>query len=170
MAEDWHFDISMKQHERKSRLCGQVSQCNRIPVSEPPAPCLCQEACLLKQRGTTAKPTQDWAVLWEPVSLVEKSPSCCFHLWLLQIGKQASHSMGSWHENLQSWWKPVHWEVYQCLLNQLLQNRDKQGLSGDIKYFPLKKSPFKYNSSSHEWSFLLWPLTQWSFVEKITLH
>lgn len=115
-----------------------VSQCNRIPMLEPPTPLLCPEACLLKQRGVTAKPTQDWAVLWEPASLVEKSPSCCFHLWLLQIRKQASHSMGSWYGNLQSWWKPVHWEVYRCLLNQLLQNRDKQGFSGDIK--PIEKN------------------------------
>lgn len=139
MAENWHFSISMKQHERKSRVGGQVSQCNRIPVSEPPTPLVCQEACLLKHRGMTAKPTQDWAVLWKPVSLVEKSPSCCFHLWFLQIRKQASPSMERWHGNLQSWWKPIHWEVYRCLLNQLLQNRDKQRFSGDIKYFPLKK-------------------------------
>lgn len=88
----------------------------------------------------TAKPAQDWAVLWEPVRLVGKSPSCSFHLWLLQIRKQARPSMGRWHGNLQSWWKPVHWEVYRCLLNQFLPNRDKQGFSGDIKHFPLGKN------------------------------
>lgn len=144
------------------------SPVDRTPVSEPPTPLLCQAAHLL--RGMTAKPTLDWAVLWEPVKPVEKSPSCSFHLWLLQVRKQASPSMGRCHGDLQNWWKPVHWEVYRCLLNQFLQNRDKQGFSGDIKHFLLKKSPFKYNSCSHEWPFLVWPHTQWSLVEVWPLH